>query len=270
MRCIAASLPLVLLGLLAGVAALAPWIAPLDPLSQNVFLREEGPSAEHWLGTDELGRDVFSRLLYGARISLTVGVLAPLIAAAVGIWLGMAAGFLGGRVDRAVVRLTDMLMAFDPLLLGVLVVAVLGPNLFNLAVAIAAALTPQFIRLARAQTLAVRQEAYIDAATVAGRTAPAIMRLHVLPNIAGPLLVMGTLWIATAIRLEASLSFIGLGAQAPAPSWGNMVRESIADIFGSPLPAICAGIAITLTILCFNLVGERLRDRLDPSAGRRP
>jgi ABC-type dipeptide/oligopeptide/nickel transport system permease subunit len=264
MRRLAGSLPPLLIALLAGVALLAPWIAPQDPLSQNVFLREEGPSAEHWLGTDQLGRDVFSRLLHGARLSLAVGVFSPLLAAFAGIAMGMAAGYFGGAMDRLVVRITDTMMAFDPLLLGVLVVAVLGPNVVNLAIAIAAALTPQFIRLARAQTLVVRQEAYVEAAIVAGSGWVTILRAHVLPNIAGPLIVMGTLWIATAIRLEASLSFIGLGAQAPTPSWGNMVRESITDIFGSPLPAICAGAAITLTILGFNLLGERLRDRLDP------
>jgi peptide/nickel transport system permease protein len=261
---ISVGLALAILAVLAFVVAFAGWIQPHDPLLQNFGAVDEGISAEHWLGTDEYGRDILSRLIEGARLSITIGIAAPVIAAIVGIGLGTAAGFFGGRVEAVITRITDVMMSFDPLLLGVLIVAVLGPGVQNLSVAIAAALIPPFIRLARALTLSVRREAYVDASIAMGRGAASTIGVHVLPNIAGPLVVMLTIWIGAAIRLEASLSFIGLGAQAPAPSWGNMVREGIADLFGSPLPALFAGLAITLTVLAFNILGDWLRDRLDP------
>lgn len=254
----------VLIALLACVVVFAPWIQPHDPLLQNFAAADQGPSSAYWLGTDEYGRDILSRLVEGARLSMTIGIAAPLLAAVGGIALGTAAAYYGNWVDRLVTRVTDVMMSFDPLLLGVLIVAVLGPGIRNLSTAIAAALLPPFIRLSRASALAVRQEAYIDASIAMGRGSLSTIALHVLPNIAGPLLVMLTIWIGAAIRLEASLSFIGLGAQAPAPSWGNMVREGISDLFGSPLPALFAGLAITLTVLAFNILGDMLRDRLDP------
>ena len=198
---------------------------------------------------------------------MTIGVAAPLIAAFVGISLGTASAFFGGWTESVVTRVTDMMMSFDPLLLGVLIVAVLGPGVQNLSIAIAAALVPPFIRLSRASTLAVRREAYVDASIAMGRGSFSTIGLHILPNISGPLIVMLTIWIGSAIRLEASLSFIGLGAQAPAPSWGNMVREGVSDLFGSPLPALFAGLAITLAVLAFNVLGDALRDRLDPDPG---
>jgi ABC-type dipeptide/oligopeptide/nickel transport system permease subunit len=246
------------------VVAFAPWLQPYDPLLQNFSATDRGPSAEHWLGTDQYGRDILSRLIEGARLSMTIGIAAPVMAAVVGITLGTAAAFFGGWTERVVTRVTDILMSFDPLLLGVLIVAMLGPGIQNLSMAIAAALVPPFIRLSRASTLSVRQEAYVDASLAMGRGSFSTIGVHVLPNISGPLVVMLTLWIGSAIRLEASLSFIGLGAQAPSPSWGNMVREGVADLFGSPWPAVFAGLAITLAVLAFNIIGDALRDRLDP------
>jgi peptide/nickel transport system permease protein len=257
-------LSVAILSVLLVVVATAPWIQPHDPLLQNFAAADQGMSAEYWLGTDEYGRDILSRLIEGARLSMTIGVAAPLIAAFVGISLGTASAFFGGWTESVVTRVTDMMMSFDPLLLGVLIVAVLGPGVQNLSIAIAAALVPPFIRLSRASTLAVRREAYVDASIAMGRGSFSTIGLHILPNISGPLIVMLTIWIGSAIRLEASLSFIGLGAQAPAPSWGNMVREGVSDLFGSPLPALFAGLAITLAVLAFNVLGDALRDRLDP------
>jgi ABC-type dipeptide/oligopeptide/nickel transport system permease subunit len=186
------------------------------------------------------------------------------MAALIGVSLGMASAFFGGWAERIISRATDVMMSFDPLLLGVLIVALLGPGVQNLSIAIAAALVPPFIRLSRASTLSVRQEDYVNASIAMGRSSAGTIGLHILPNISGPLVVMLTIWIGSAIRLEASLSFIGLGAQAPAPSWGNMVREGVSDLFSSPLPAVFAGLAITLTVLACNVLGDALRDRLDP------
>lgn len=254
---------------LAFVVIFGDWIQPHDPLRQNVRAAQLPPSAEHILGTDDFGRDVFSRLIEGARLSITIGIAAPLVAGFVGIALGTMAAFFGGWAERIVSRITDMMMSFDPLLLGVLVVAMLGPGIQNLSIAIATALIPSYIRLARATTLSVREEGYVDASVAMGRHSLGTIGLHVLPNIAGPLIVMTTIWIGTAIGLEATLSFIGLGAQPPAPSWGNMVRDGVSSLFGSPLPAIFAGLAITLTVLSFNIIGDALRDHLDPDLVQR-
>ncbi|UHD46439.1 ABC transporter permease [Aureimonas altamirensis] len=252
------------LALLLVVVVFAGWIQPHDPLQQNYAFADAGPSATYWLGTDNFGRDVLSRIIEGARLSMAVGLISPIIAAAIGIALGTASAFFGGRTERVVTRLTDMMMSFDPLLLGVLVVALLGPGVLNLCFAISTALIPSFIRLSRASAVSVRQEGYVDASIAMGRNSFGTILRHVLPNISGPLIVMTTIWIGTAIRLEATLSFIGLGAQPPTPSWGNIVRDGVSDIFGSPLPALFAGLAITLTVLSFNILGDAMRDRLDP------
>jgi peptide/nickel transport system permease protein len=254
---------------LIGIVILGPYIEPHDPLLHNIEAADTGPTADYWLGTDALGRDVLSRLIEGARLSMTIGVAAPLIAAAIGVTLGASAAFFGGWTERTVTRINDMMMSFDPLLLGVLIVAMLGPGIQNLSVAIASALVPSFVRLSRAATLSVRQESYVDASIAMGRNSFGTIVVHILPNIAGPLVVMTTIWIGTAIRLEASLSFIGLGAQPPAPSWGNIVREGASNLFNSPLPALFAGLAITLTVLAFNILGDALRDYLDPDRATR-
>ena len=250
--------------LLILLALASPWIAPEDPLDQSFLNAGEAPSSEHWLGTDAFGRDVFSRVLVGSRVSLTIGIAAPLIAAATGVWLGMIAGYFGGWSDRLISRASDLLMSFPSLLLGVMIAAALGPSFQSAVIAIAIALFPRFVRLARAATQVVRREPFIDASVAAGRGAGSIMLRHVLPNIGGSLIVALTLWIATAIRLEAALSFLGLGAQPPTPSWGNMIRDGMSDMVGAPWPAACAGAAITLAVLAFNMVGDALRDLLDP------
>jgi peptide/nickel transport system permease protein len=257
-----ASIGVLLVCVLAVVAVAGPWIVPQDPLEQSFLTASQGPSAEHWLGTDSFGRDVFSRVLLGTRASLSIGVTAPALAALFGTWAGMLAGYFGGWTDRLLSRFSDLLMSFPSLLLGVMIAAALGPGFRTAIVAIA--LFPRFVRLARSATQVVRREPFIDASIASGRGPLAIMARHVLPNIAGPLVVALSLWIATAIRLEAALSFLGLGTQPPAPSWGNMIREGMGDLVGDPWPAAFAGAAITLAVLAFNMVGDALRDMLDP------
>jgi peptide/nickel transport system permease protein len=259
-----AAFGMALSALLIVLAIVSPWIAPQDPLDQSFLTAGQGPSDAHWFGTDSFGRDVLSRVLVGARVSLAIGIFAPLIAAIAGVWLGMVAGYFGGWTDRLISRASDLLMSFPSLLLGVMIAAALGPSFQSAVIAIAIALFPRFVRLARAATQVVRREPFIDASVAAGRGAPSILLRHVLPNIGGSLIVALTLWIATAIRLEAALSFLGLGAQPPAPSWGNMIRDGMSDLVGDPWPAAFAGAAITLAVLSFNMVGDALRDLLDP------
>ena len=250
--------------LLILIAAFSPVLAPKDPLEQSFLTANQGPSADHWFGTDSFGRDVLSRVLVGGRVSLAIGICAPLLSALFGVWFGMLAGYMGGGVDRLVSRSSDLLMSFPALLLGVMVAAALGPSFQSAVIAIAVALFPRFVRLSRSATLVLRREPFIDASIAAGRSTLSIMMRHVLPNISGPLVVALSLWIATAIRLEAALSFLGLGAQPPTPSWGNMIRDGMSDLVGDPWPAAFAGFAITLAVLGFNMVGDALRDMLDP------
>jgi peptide/nickel transport system permease protein len=254
----------VLCMLLIVIAALAPLLAPHDPLEQSFISANQGPSADYWLGTDAFGRDVLSRILLGSRVSLAIGICAPLLAALLGVWSGMLAGYVGGWTDRLISRASDLLMSFPSLLLGVMIAAALGPSFRSAVIAIAVALFPRFVRLSRSATQVLRREPFIDASIAAGRGSLSIMLRHVLPNIAGPLVVALSLWVATAIRLEAALSFLGLGAQPPMPSWGNMIRDGMSDLVGDPWPAAFAGAAITLAVLGFNMVGDALRDILDP------
>ncbi|MBL8699572.1 MAG: ABC transporter permease [Alphaproteobacteria bacterium] len=246
------------------VALLAPVIAPYDPLAQSYLRINAYPSAEHWLGTDQFGRDVLSRLLHGARNSLLFGLISPTLAAVIGTTLGVVAGYFGGAVDRVVSRLVDLLLSFPELLLAIMIAAALGGGFWNVVMVIAIAFVPGFARVARATTLAVKREPYIEAATAVGVATPTIIRRHVLPNIAAPIVVLTTLWVASAIRLEASLSFLGIGTQPPNPSWGNIIRDGLGNVFGSPWPIIGAGFAITVVVLAFNVLGDALRDLLDP------
>jgi peptide/nickel transport system permease protein len=255
---------LVVIVVLLIIAIAGPSLAPQDPLAQSFLHRGAPPSAAHWLGTDRYGRDTFSRVLIGTRWSLALGLGAPLIAGVIGTLVGAVSGFFGGWTDRITSRVTDMLMAFPALLLGIMIAAALGPGFGNLVGAVSVAFVPRFIRVARAATLTVRREPYIEASFAAGQHPLRIVLKHVLPNISGPIVVVGTLWIATAIRIEATLSFIGLGVQAPAPSWGNIVRDGLTDLLGSPWPVISAGAILTLCVLAFNIVGDAVRDVLDP------
>jgi peptide/nickel transport system permease protein len=255
---------LTLILIFAVVAILAPVLAPYDPLAQSYIKINRPPSADNWLGTDQFGRDVLSRIIYGSRNSLIFGLLSPALAAIVGTGLGVAAAWLGGTVDRIISRVIDLLFSFPELLLAILIAAALGAGFWNILIVLTIAFTPGFARVARASTLAVKQEPYVEAAIAVGVRAPRIIIRHIIPNIAAPIVVLATLWTASAIRLEASLSFLGIGTQAPNPSWGNIIRDGLNSLFGSPWPIVGAGLAITGVALAFNLVGDAVRDVLDP------
>ena len=246
------------------VAVLAPWISPYDPLAQSFLSINKPPSAAHWLGTDQFGRDVLSRMIHGSRNSLLFGLISPALAAIFGTALGVTAGYFGGAVDRIISRLIDLLLAFPELLLAIMIAAVLGGAFWNIIAVITVAFIPGFARVARASTLAVKQEPYVEAAVAVGLRTPTIITRHIIPNIAATIVVLMTLWVASAIRLEASLSFLGIGTRAPNPSWGNIIRDGLNNLFGSPWPIIAAGFAITCVVLSFNLFGDAVRDVLDP------
>lgn len=246
------------------MAIFAPLIAPYDPLTQSVLNVNKSPSAEHLVGTDQFGRDVLSRLIYGSRNSLIFGMISPFLAAVIGTTLGVTAGFFGGVLDRVISRVIDLLLAFPELLLAILIAAALGGGFWNVVAVLTIAYTPGFARVARASTLAVKEEPYIEAAIAVGVRKPLLIIRHVIPNIAAPIVVLMTLWVASAIRLEASLSFLGIGTQPPNPSWGNIIRDGLNNLFGSPWPIIGAGFLITFIVLSFNLIGDVLRDLLDP------
>jgi len=246
------------------VAILAPWLSPYDPLAQSVLNINKPPSTGHWLGTDQFGRDVLSRMIHGSRNSLLFGLISPALAAVFGTVLGVTAGYFGGMLDRIVSRIVDLLLAFPELLLAIMIAAVLGGAFWNIVAVITVAFVPGFARVARASTLAVKQEPYVEAAVAVGVSTPVIIFRHVVPNIAAPIVVLMTLWVASAIRLEASLSFLGIGTRAPNPSWGNIIRDGLDNLFGSPWPIIAAGFAITCVVLSFNLIGDAVRDMLDP------
>ncbi len=246
------------------VAILAPLIAPYDPARTNWTAIRKPPSEAFWFGTDENGRDILSRVIWGARASLLAGVVSVAIALAAGVPIGLAAGFLGGRVDALISRFTDAMLACPFLILAIALAAFLGPALENAMIAIGISATPIFIRLARGATMAVAVEDYVEAARGLGNPRWRVAMRHILPNIVPPLLVQATLAIASAIIAEASLSFLGLGQQPPAPSWGSMLSESRTLMELAPWLAIFPGLAIMLAVLGFNLLGDGLRDVLDP------
>jgi len=246
------------------VALLAPWIAPYDPLATSWSLVRKAPSATHWFGTDEVGRDLLSRVIWGGRASLAAGLTAVAIAVGAGVPIGMIAGYLGGWVDAVISRLTDAMLAVPFLILAIALAAFLGPSLGNAMIAIGVTATPIFVRLARGQVLAARAEDYVEAARAVGNPPVRILLRHILPNILPPVMVQATLAIAAAIIAEASLSFLGLGQQPPAPSWGSMLNTAQRFLTQAPWMAIFPGLAIFLTVLAFNLFGDGLRDALDP------
>ncbi|MCR4269172.1 ABC transporter permease [Nitratireductor sp. ZSWI3] len=246
------------------LALFAPVIAPHDPLQQNILFRLKPPSAEHWFGTDYYGRDTLSRILWGARISLTIGLLAIGSAMVIGTLIGMVAGYYGGRTDIIVMQVMDVLLAFPSLILGLIVVAMLGPSVANLVIAIALTAVPPFARIARAPTIAVKNREFIEAGRALGYSDMRLMFGHILPNIAPEILVMGSLWLATAIRVEASLAFIGLGVSPPTATWGGMIREGFENILDSFWLALFPSIAILVVVFALNLLGDGLRDAIDP------
>ena len=250
--------------LIVAAAVLAPFLAPYDPTEQDIMSRLQGPSAEFWLGTDQFGRDILSRLMFGAQISLTVSLGAIACAIVIGGVIGMVSGYVGGRFDLIVMQTMDVLLSFPSLILGLIVVALLGPDLINLVFAIALTAIAPFARIARAPTLVLKDRAFVEAGHALGYSHTRILFRHILPNILSELLVMGSLWMATAVRTEASLSFIGLGVKPPTPTWGGMTRDGFENILDAPWLAIFPGVAILLLVLGLNMVGDGLRDATDP------
>jgi len=259
-----AMIGLVVVALFVAAALFAPWIAPFDPIETSWSAIRKAPSAAHWFGTDDIGRDVLSRIVWGTRASLLAGVVAVSIAVALGVPIGMTAGLVGGVVDALISRLTDAFLACPFLILAIALAAFLGPNLTNAMIAIGVSATPIFVRLTRAQVLNVKVEEYIEAARALGNSPFRIAWRHVLPNILAPVIVQSTLAIAAAIIAEASLSFLGLGQQPPAPSWGSMLNTAKNYVDNAPWMAIWPGLAIFLLVLSFNLLGDGLREALDP------
>ena len=246
------------------VAVLAPWIAPYDPVKTSWTAIRKAPSALHWFGTDENGRDILSRIVHGASASLRAGVISVSIAVALGVPIGLLAGYRGGWIDAIISRVTDAMLACPFLILAIAMAAFLGPSLRNAMIAIGISATPIFIRLARGATMATMVEDYVEAARAVGNPRWRIALRHVLPNIVPPVLVQATLAIAMAIIAEASLSFLGLGQQPPAPSWGSMLNTAKNYIDNAPWMAIFPGLSIFIVVLAFNLLGDGLRDALDP------
>lgn len=253
-----------LLLLIVIAAVFAPWLAPFDPFQQNIAYRLEPPSAEFWLGTDSYGRDVLSRLIYGSRVSLLVGFVAILIAMCVGSALGILAGYVGGMVDQIIMGLVDVLLSFPTLLLGIMVAAMLGASLENLIVAIAITEIAPFIRVARAPTIALKQRDFVEAGRALGFGPIRLMGVHILPNMISDVVVLGSLWMASAIRTEASLSFVGLGVPPPVATWGSMIREGFEHILDAWWLTVFPSLAILITVLALNLLGDALRDAIDP------
>ena len=255
---------LVMIVCLVVLAVFAPEIAPYDVIKQNYLLVRKAPSAAHWLGTDEVGRDILTRVIWGARASLSAGVISVGIAISIGVPLGLIAGYRGGFVDALISRFTDAMLACPFLILAIALAAFLGPSLGNAMIAIGITATPLFVRLTRGQTLAIRNEDYIEAARAVGNPVWRIALRHILPNVLPALLVQATLTIATAIIAEASLSFLGLGQQPPLPSWGSMLNVAQRFLGNAPWMAIWPGLAIFVSVISFNLLGDGLRDALDP------
>ncbi len=246
------------------IALFAPWIAPHDPLATSWDAVRRAPNAAYLFGGDELGRDVLSRIIWGARASILAGLVSVSISMALGVPIGMLAGYMGRWVDALISRLTDAMLACPFLILAIALAAFLGPSLTNAMIAIGISATPIFIRLTRAQVLAAKAEDYVEAARALGNPHWRIALRHILPNIVAPLIVQATLAIAAAVIAEASLSFLGLGQQPPAPSWGSMLNTARNYVDQAPWMAIWPGVSIFLLVLSFNLLGDGLRDALDP------
>ncbi len=245
-------------------ALFAPWLSPHDPNAQHIVDQLAPPGGAYPLGTDQFGRDVLSRILWGARISLLIAVTSTLAAMLVGGTIGMISGYAGGRVDLLAMQTMDMLLAFPSLILGLIVVALMGPSVGNLVFAIALTAVAPFARIARGPVLSLRERPFVEAGRALGFSHVRILFVHVLPNILDEVLVMGSLWMATAVRTEASLSFIGLGVKPPAATWGGMMRDGFENILDAPWLSIFPGLAILALVLGLNMVGDGLRDATDP------
>lgn len=250
------------------LAALAPLIAPYDPKLPDMSKKLETPSGEHWLGTDDKGRDILSRLLFGARISLMVGILSTVLGAFVGIILGIVSGYYGRWIDSLIMRICDVLLAFPGILLALAIVSILGSSTTNVIIAVAFFAVPTFARIVRGSTLTVKKLEYIDAIRAMGATDFRIIFKHIFPNIVSPIIVQATLYIASAIITASALSFLGMGTQPPTPEWGTMLSDGRSYVSYAPHLTLFPGIAILLVVIGFNLFGDGLRDALDPKSNK--
>jgi peptide/nickel transport system permease protein len=257
---------LIMVAAMLAIAIFAPWIAPYDPNDQNVILNLAEPSLEHPFGNDQFGRDVLSRVIWGARVSLFVGFIATLFGVIIGVVVGVISGYYGGYIDRLITAATDVLLSFPQLIMGLLLVAVLGPSLYNLILAIAITAIPAFVRIARGSTLAMKERDFVDACRALGYGDIRIMFLHVLPNIMDEVTVMASLWLATAIRTESTLAFIGLGLPPPTATWGGIIREGFDNMLDAPWLSVFPSLAILIVMIGLNLIGDGLRDATDPKA----
>jgi peptide/nickel transport system permease protein len=257
-----------LIAVFAACALLAPVLAPYDPLAQDLGSRLRPPSSEHWLGTDSLGRDIASRILYGARISLIIGVVVVTMAGVVGTVIGLVAGYAGGLVDEALMRLTEVFLAFPALILAMAIAGALGPSLTNAIIAIAAVTWAVYARLVRGQILSLRRREFVEAARAIGASRTRIVFRHLLPNALAPLMIQASFDLGSSIIAAAGLSFIGFGAQPPTPEWGVMISEGRNYISTQPWLSLFPGLAILLAVGSFNLLGDGLRDAFDPRFSR--
>jgi peptide/nickel transport system permease protein len=264
----AATIGLICLVLICLSAALAPWIAPYDPIQIKLAAKLRPPSLEHWLGTDHFGRDIFSRLLYGGRTSLSVGLLVVCFAFVLGVPLGLASGYFGGRVDNLLMRLVDAFLTFPPLLLAVALVGLLGPDIQNVMLALGLVQAPVLARMVRSSTLAVREDVYVMAARALGAGPTRIVLSHLLRNVVSPIVVQLTVVFSAAVVAEASLSFLGFGTQPPEPSWGRDMSEARRFLGDAPWMFLAPTGVIMLCVLSINFLGDGLRDALDPRAWR--
>jgi peptide/nickel transport system permease protein len=257
------AIPLAFLALVVLAAVFAPWVSPFEYDLQNLAIANQSPTAAHWLGTDEFGRDVLSRIIFGARTTLTVALTAITVSVVLGVFLGAAAGYFGGLFDRLVTAVVDLTWSFPEVLIALIFVAIIGPGLYGTMIAISIAYLAQFARLARAQVMSIRRETYIEAATNLGAGHAHIVLRHLLPNAMAPVIVAGMLATGDAIILEATLGFFGLGVQPPKPSWGAMMSSGTAQIFLAPWTILGPGLAIAVVVVSINLFGDALIDALD-------
>ena len=255
---------LVIVGVYLFLALCGPWLAPYDPYFQDLNLSYLRPCMAHWLGCDEFGRDILSRLLYGARVSLVIQFWAVMISLAVGTFLGSASGYFGGKVDEIVMRLMDVMMAFPGILLALAIVAILGPSLTNLIVAIGINSVPGFSRVARGAVISVKKNDYVTAARAIGENDLSILFRYVLPNAISPIIVQTTMRMATVLLTAAGLGFLGLGVQPPSPEWGTMLSAARVYLRSAPHVAISPGVTIMIVVLGFNFFGDGLQDALNP------
>ncbi|MCL0034919.1 ABC transporter permease [Dehalococcoidia bacterium] len=255
---------LVIISIFVLCAILAPWIAPHDPLDSSLAHTLQGPSPANPLGRDELGRDILSRILHGARISLSIGLISVAIGALIGVPIGAISGYYGGKIDLIVQRLIDIMLAFPGILMAIVIVSTLGVGLRNVMIAVGIVSIPIYVRLVRGSVLQVKEQEYISSARAVGSSNLRIISRHILPNCLGPIIVQSTLQIATAILWASGLGFLGLGAQPPTPEWGTMLSRGRVYIRVAPHVTIAPGLAILLSVMGFNLLGDGLRDALDP------